>query len=127
VFDRLGTPAKLRFDGSEEILALTPERAPLGSLDMRRDDGRYVMRIYPEGRIVLFGPDGRDVRVELDEVADALAIAPTTKSAADATAVAFGEELTRASAASIAVAVEAKHLTGVVCGGRCPQDGAHRH
>ena len=50
VFDHLGTPAKLRFDGSEEILALTPERAPLGRLDMRRDDGRYVMRIYPEGR-----------------------------------------------------------------------------
>src|SRR5215475_15555520 len=34
VFDRLGTPAKLRFDGSEEILALTPQPASRGSVWM---------------------------------------------------------------------------------------------
>src|SRR6185369_17727845 len=32
VIDRMGTPIKLRFDGSEEILALTVEQAPYNSM-----------------------------------------------------------------------------------------------
>jgi hypothetical protein len=54
VFDRLGTPAKLRFDGSAEIVVLTPQAASRGSVDMVRDDGRYVLRISAEGDISLY-------------------------------------------------------------------------
>jgi Domain of unknown function (DUF4908) len=121
VFDRLGTPAKLRFDGSEEILALTPQPASRDSVWMVRDDGRYVLRVSPEGGISLYpsfesrptvpySTNGRDIEVVRDDVADALAIAPATRSAAYGTAIALGEELTGASAASIGVVVEAKQL-----------------
>jgi hypothetical protein len=120
VLDRLGTPAKLRFDGSEEIVALTPQPASRGSVYMVRDDGRYVLHVSSDGEISLYpsfesrptvpySTNGRDVDVVRDGVADALAIAPATRSAAYGTAIALGKELTRASAATIGVAVEAKH------------------
>ncbi|HKD29081.1 MAG TPA: DUF4908 domain-containing protein [Xanthobacteraceae bacterium] len=121
VFDRLGTPAKLRFDGSEEIFALTPRPASRDSVWMVRDDGRYVLGVSPEGEISLYpsfesrptvpySTNGRDIDVVRDDVADALAIAPATRSAAYGAAIALGEELTRASTASIGVVVEAKQL-----------------
>jgi Domain of unknown function (DUF4908) len=121
VFDRLGAPAKLRFDGSEEILALTPQPASRGSVWMVRDDGRYVLHVSPDGDISLYpsfesrptvpySTNGREIDVVRDDVAEALAIAPATKSAAYGTAIALGDELTRASAASIGVVVEAKQL-----------------
>jgi Domain of unknown function (DUF4908) len=67
VLDRLGKPVKLRFDGSEEIFALSKEPAPLGALSLRDDNGGYVLRINTSGRITLFGPGiprlcGSDVR-----------------------------------------------------------------
>src|SRR2546430_9936265 len=54
VLDRLGTPIKLRFDDSDEILALTPERAPYDSMTLKRDDGIGVLRIYENGQVLLF-------------------------------------------------------------------------
>ena len=120
VFDRLGTPAKLRFDGSEEILALTPQPASRGSVWMVRDDGRYVLRVtdrditlYPsfESRPTIpYFTDGRDLDVVRDNVADALAIAPATRAAAYGSAIALGEDLTRESAATVGVVVDAKRL-----------------
>ena len=41
VIDRMGTPIKLRFDGSDEILALTAEQAPYNSMTLKRDDGDH--------------------------------------------------------------------------------------
>ena len=54
VIDRMGTPIKLRFDGSDEILALTAEQAPYSSMTLKRDDGVSVLRIYETGRILIF-------------------------------------------------------------------------
>src|SRR3954469_11499647 len=54
VIDRMGTPIKLRFDGSDEILALTAEQAPYNSMTLKRDDGVSVLRIYETGRILVF-------------------------------------------------------------------------
>jgi hypothetical protein len=54
VIDRMGTPIKLRFDGSDEILALTVEQAPYNSMTLKRDDGVSVLRIYETGRILVF-------------------------------------------------------------------------
>ncbi|WOH68580.1 hypothetical protein [Bradyrhizobium sp. BWA-3-5] len=45
VIERMGTPIKLRFDGSDEILALTAEEAPYNSITLKRDDGVSVLRI----------------------------------------------------------------------------------
>src|SRR5262245_31327228 len=54
VLDRMGTPIKLRFDGSDEILALTTEPASYNSVTLKRDDGISVGRIYETGRILIF-------------------------------------------------------------------------
>src|SRR3954468_2865373 len=54
VIDRMGTPIKLRFDGSDEILALTAEQSPYNSITLKRDDGVSVLRIYEAGRILVF-------------------------------------------------------------------------
>src|SRR3954466_193055 len=54
VIDRMGTPIKLSFDGSDEILALTAEQAPYNSMTLKRDDGVSVLRIYETGRILVF-------------------------------------------------------------------------
>src|SRR4029453_13933574 len=35
VIDRMATPIKLRFDGSDEILALTTEQAPYNSMTLK--------------------------------------------------------------------------------------------
>jgi hypothetical protein len=54
VINRMGTPIKLRFDGSDEILALTAEQAPYDSMTLKRDDGVSVLQIYETGRILVF-------------------------------------------------------------------------
>src|SRR5262249_57570639 len=54
VLDRLATPIKLRFDGSDEILALTAAPAPYGSVTLKRDDGYAVLRIGDGRRLLLF-------------------------------------------------------------------------
>src|SRR5262249_43131623 len=54
VLDRTGTPIKVRFDGSDEILALSTERSSNDSLTLRRDDGIAVLRIQETGQVVVF-------------------------------------------------------------------------
>src|SRR5262249_6485925 len=54
VLDRLATPIKLRFDGSDEILALTAGPATYGSVTLKRDDSYAVLRIGEDGRVLLF-------------------------------------------------------------------------
>jgi hypothetical protein len=41
---------KLRFDGPDEILALTPAPAPFDAVQLKRNDGRSVLRLYPTVR-----------------------------------------------------------------------------
>ena len=57
VLDRSGELAKLRFDGSEEILVLRWQPAAGGDRLLVRDDGEIVLRISGLGGITLFTAD----------------------------------------------------------------------
>src|SRR5712691_10836777 len=79
VLDRLGSPIKLRLDGSDEILALTLEPASRNAVSLKRDDGSYILRIDDRGDITLFTQAFRDVKVIRDQDAEPLAIATATR------------------------------------------------
>ena len=59
VLDRSGEFAKLRFDGTEEILILRWQPAAGGDRLLIRDDGEVVLRISGLGGITLFLPENR--------------------------------------------------------------------
>lgn len=59
VLDRSGELAKLRFDGSEEILVLRWQPAAGGDRLLVRDDGEVVLRISGLGGVTLFTPENR--------------------------------------------------------------------
>ena len=59
VLDRTGELAKLRFDGSEEILVLRLQPAAGGDRLLIRDDGETVLRISALGGVTLFTPENR--------------------------------------------------------------------
>ena len=112
VLDRLGTPIKLRFDDSDEILALTPERAPYDSMTLKRDDGIGVLRIYENGQVLLFDEklksgSGRAYR---DQDAQPLTVKAATKTQAQANAAALGQKRKRSGGVALAIALEAPRL-----------------
>jgi len=111
VLDRLGTPIKVRFDGSDEILALTPERAPYDSMTLKRDDGNGVLRIYPNGQVLVFHPKlaGGSARAYRDQDAQPLTVKAATKTQAHADAAALGPKLKRGGV-TLTVVLEAPRL-----------------
>jgi hypothetical protein len=112
VLDRLGTPIKLRFDGSDEILALTPEPAPFDAVQLKRDDGRSVLRLYPDGQVLVFSDkirSGSD-SAQRDQDAQALSVRAATKAQAQADAAALGQKLKQVGGVTLAVALEAPGL-----------------
>jgi uncharacterized protein DUF4908 len=112
VLDRLGTPIKVRFDGSEEIVALTPEPAPYDSTTFKRDDGIHVLRIYPNGRLLVFDRKLRDgsARAVRDQDAQPLAVKLATKEQAEAAAATLGRKLKQTGGVTLAIALEAPGL-----------------
>ena len=88
VIDRMGTPIKLRFDGSDEIVALTAEPAPYNSVTLKRDDGVSVLRIYQTGRILVFSDKLSDGSADAhrDQDAASLAVKTATKEQAESAA-----------------------------------------
>ena len=97
VIDRMGTPIKLRFDGSDEILALTTEQAPYNSMTLKRDDGVSVLRIYETGRILIFSDklSGGSADAYRDQDAEPLAVKRATKEQAETEAESLGRRLKR--------------------------------
>jgi hypothetical protein len=59
ILDRSGELAKLKFDGTEEILVLRWQPAAGGDRLLIRDDGEVVLRISGLGGITLFTADNR--------------------------------------------------------------------
>ncbi len=59
VLDRSGELAKLRFDGTEEILVLRWQPAAGGDRLLVRDDGEVVLRVSGLGGMTLFTPENR--------------------------------------------------------------------
>jgi uncharacterized protein DUF4908 len=112
VLDRLGTPIKVRFDGSEEILALTPEPAPYDSTTFKRDDGIHVLRIYPNGRVLVFGEKVKSgsARVIRDQDAQPLTVKAATEAQAQAAALALGQKLKQTGGVTLAIVLEAPRL-----------------
>jgi hypothetical protein len=112
VLDRLGTPIKVRFDGSDEILALTPEPAPYDSTTFKRDDGIHVLRIYPNGRVLVFDDKlkGGSAQAYRDQDAQPLTVKSATKAQAQAAAVALGPKLKQTGGVTLAIALEAPKL-----------------
>jgi Domain of unknown function (DUF4908) len=111
VLDRLGETVKLRFDGSEEVFALSKEPAPLGALSLRDDNDGYVLRISTSGGITLFRPGFRDgAGVVRDQDAKALEIPAATKSQAADKAAALGRQLSRVAGTALVVNLEAPSL-----------------
>lgn len=113
VIDRMGTPIKLRFDGSDEILALTAEPAPYNSMTLRRDDGVSVVRIYETGRILVFSDklSGGSADAYRDQEAAPLVVKKVTKEQAETEAEALGRRLRRAGAPEIAISLDAPRLS----------------
>jgi hypothetical protein len=112
VLDRLGTPIKLRFDDSDEILVLTPEPAPFDSVTLKRDDGRWLLRIYQDGKVLLFSDklSGGSAPVYRDQDAQPLAVKAATSAQARAGAAALAEKLKRAGGVALAIELEAPRL-----------------
>jgi hypothetical protein len=112
VLDRLGRPIKLRFDGSDEILALNPEPAPYDSVTLKRDDGMSVLRLYQDGQVLAFSDklSGGSARVYRDQDAQPLAVKGATRAQAQADAMALGQKLKQAEGIALAVLLEAPHL-----------------
>jgi hypothetical protein len=112
VLDRLGTPIKLRFDGSDEILVLTPEPAPYDSVTLKRDDGRGQLRIYPDGKVLLFSNklSGGSATVYRDQDAQPLAVKAVTRAQARDAATALAEKLKQAGGVALAIDLEAPRL-----------------
>jgi hypothetical protein len=110
----MGTPIKLRFDGSEEILALTAEPAPYNSVTLKRDDGTSVLRIYETGRILIFSdklPSG-SADAYRDQDAGPLAVKKATKEQAETAADSIGRKLRRSGAPAIEISLDAPSLSG---------------
>jgi uncharacterized protein DUF4908 len=112
VIDRMSTPIKLRFDGSDEILALTAEQAPYNSLTLKRDDGVSVLRIYETGRVLVFSeklPDG-SADAYRDQEAEPIVVRNATKEQAETGAESLERKLRRAGAA-LAISLDAPRLS----------------
>ena len=112
VLDRMGAPIKLRFDGSDEILALTAERSPYDSMTLKRDDGVAVLRIYETGRVVVFADQlsGGSANARRDQDAEPLTIKAATKKQADADADALTHKLRGAGAPALVISLDAPHV-----------------
>lgn len=113
VIDRMGTPIKLRFDGSDEILALTPEPAPYNSVTLKRDDGTSVLRIYETGRILVFSDklSGGSADAHRDQDAEPLAVKKATKEQAETAADSITRKLKRAGAPALEISLDAPGLS----------------
>jgi len=113
VIDRMGTPVKVRFDGSDEILALTAEPAPYNSITLKRDDGVSVLRIYETGRILIFSNKLSDGSADAyrDQEAEPLVVKKTTKEQAETEAESLGRKLRRAGAPALAISLDAPRLS----------------
>ena len=113
VIDRVGTTIRVRFDGSEEILALIAEPAPYNSTTLKRDDGVSVLRIYETGRILIFSdklPDG-SADAHRDQDAEPLVVKKATKEQAETEAESLGRKLRRAGAPALAISLDAPRLS----------------
>jgi hypothetical protein len=111
VLDRLGTPVKLRMDGSDEILALAAEYGSGDAVSLRRDDGWSILRIDDRGDLTMFTEAFRHgVRVIRDQVAQPLAIAPATKANAEDKAALLGRQLTLQNRTALEISLEAPTL-----------------
>ena len=113
VIDRMGTPVKVRFDGSDEILALTAEPAPYNSITLKRDDGVSVLRIYETGRILIFSNKLSDGSADAyrDQEAEPLVVKKATKEQAETEAESLGRKLRRAGAPALAISLDAPRLS----------------
>ena len=113
VIDRMGTPIKLRFDGSDEILALTAEPAPYNSVTLKRDDGTSVLRIYETGRILVFSDklSGGSADAYRDQDAEPLAVKKATKEQAETAADSIERKLRGSGAPALAISLDAPSLS----------------
>jgi hypothetical protein len=113
VIDRMGTPLKLRFDGSDEILALTAEQAPYNSITLKRDDGVSVLRIYETGRILIFSDklSYGSADAYRDQEAEPLVVKKATKEQAETAAESLGRKLRRVGAPALAISLDAPRLS----------------
>jgi hypothetical protein len=71
VFDRSAAQAKLRFDGSTEIVKVDPETAGMDRTDFIRSLGHVALQLWADGRVVVF-VGGDEIDVVRDGDADPL-------------------------------------------------------
>lgn len=111
VLDRTGTPIKLRFDGSDEILALSTERSPNDSITLKRDDGAAVLRIQETGQVLVFSDQlsSGSASARRDQDAEPLAVKTATKDQAETEADALASKLRRSGGMTLAISLDAPH------------------
>jgi hypothetical protein len=71
VFDRSTEQAKLRFDGTTEIVQVDPASAGIDRTDYIRSLGHVVLQLWADGRVVVF-VNGDEVDLVRDGDADPL-------------------------------------------------------
>jgi len=69
VFDRTTAQAKLRFDGTAQVIKVDRQHGPYGRIDYIRRIGDVVLQQWDNGRVVVYvegAPDGIEVRRDGD-------------------------------------------------------------
>ena len=70
VFDRTQPQAKLKFDGTSEIIKIDPQPAGIDRVDYIRSLGHVVLQLWNDGRVVVFVA-GADVGIDVVRDGDA--------------------------------------------------------
>ena len=71
VFDRSTAQAKVRFDGTTQIVSVDPQPAGIDRTDFIRSLGHVVLQLWGDGRVVVF-VGGDEIEVVRDGDADPL-------------------------------------------------------
>ena len=71
VIDRTGKEAKIRFDGTDQILRLDPTPGPSDRTDYIKSVNNVVMHVWKNGRVVVYVPSSTDGGIEVRRDGDA--------------------------------------------------------
>jgi hypothetical protein len=111
VLDRTGTPPKIRFDGSKEIVALSAVPAVRGVTSLRQDDGWVLLRVDDSGAVMLFSrPAGDGVPAFVDQEALPLDLLPASKTRAEDEAASMSRQINAATGLNLPFSLEGAKL-----------------
>lgn len=106
VLDRSDSRAKVKFDGSEEVIVLDPTPNQFGGLSFTRDDGTAVVSIDSLGLVSVIGPDGNLAGAIATRTTDPLTLEDRTQAQVTATLGEISENLSKTLGAPISITAD---------------------